>query len=67
MSGGDARRGLIANAAGGLAGLGIAAALTWRMTDPPGGASFTPPFQIALGAHPREAKADGSRDVVARS
>ncbi|MGO9838942.1 MAG: hypothetical protein ACLP1X_32575 [Polyangiaceae bacterium] len=48
LGGGDARHGLIANAAGGLAGLGIAAALTWNMTDPPMSASWTPPFQFAL-------------------
>jgi hypothetical protein len=48
LGGGDARHGLIANAAGGLAGLGIAAALTWNMTDPPMSASWTPPFQFSL-------------------
>lgn len=48
LGGGDARHGLIANAAGGLAGIGIAAALTWNMTDAPGAASWAPPFQFAL-------------------
>jgi hypothetical protein len=41
--------GLIANAAGGLAGLALAAALTGGMSDPPGAASWTPPFQLAVG------------------
>ena len=44
----DPRHGLIANAVGGLAGLGIAAALTGSMTDPPGTASWTPPFQLTV-------------------
>jgi hypothetical protein len=48
LGGGDARHGLIANAAGGLAGIGVAAALTWNMTDSPGAASWVPPFQLAF-------------------
>ncbi len=44
----DPRHGLIANAVGGLAGLGIAAALTGSMTDPPSTASWTPPFQLTV-------------------
>jgi len=48
LGGGDARHGLIANAAGGLAGIGIAAALTWNLTDPAGMASWAPPFQLAF-------------------
>ncbi|HTB71896.1 MAG TPA: hypothetical protein VK762_01570 [Polyangiaceae bacterium] len=42
------RHGLIANAVGGLAGLGLAAALTGNMSDPPGTASWTPPFQLTV-------------------
>jgi hypothetical protein len=45
----DPRHGLIANAVGGLAGIGLAAALTANMTDGPGTASWVPPFQIAVG------------------
>jgi hypothetical protein len=44
----EPRHGLIANAVGGLAGLGIAAALTANMTDSPGTASWTPPFQLTV-------------------
>ena len=44
----EPRHGLIANAVGGLAGLGLAAALTGSMTDPPGTASWTPPFQVSV-------------------
>ena len=44
----DPRHGLIANAVGGLAGLGLAAALTANMSDPPGTASWTPPFQLTV-------------------
>ncbi len=44
----DPRHGLIANAVGGLAGLGLAAALTANMTDSPGTAAWTPPFQLAV-------------------
>jgi len=42
------RHGLIANAVGGLGGLALAAALTGNMSDPPGAASWVPPFQIAV-------------------
>ncbi len=49
IGGGDPRHGLVANAVGGLAGLGIAAALTANMTDGPSTASWTPPFQIGFG------------------
>jgi hypothetical protein len=45
----DPRHGLIANAVGGLAGIGIAAALTANMTDAMGTASFVPPFHLAVG------------------
>jgi hypothetical protein len=48
----EPRHGLIANAVGGLAGLGIAAALTANMTDGPGAASWSPPFQLAVGPSP---------------
>ncbi len=44
----DPRHGLIANAVGGLAGLGLAAALTANMVDPPGTASWTPPFNLSV-------------------
>jgi hypothetical protein len=48
----DPRHGLIANAVGGLAGIGLAAALTANMTDSAGTNSWTPPFQIAVGPSP---------------
>jgi hypothetical protein len=48
----DPRHGLIANAVGGLAGIGLAAALTANMTDGPGTASWAPPFQLAVGPTP---------------
>jgi hypothetical protein len=44
----DARHGLIVNSLGGLVGLGVAAALTANMTDS-NSASWTPPFQLAVG------------------
>jgi hypothetical protein len=44
----DPRHGLIANAVGGLAGIGLAAALTANMTDS-STASWLPPFQLAVG------------------
>jgi hypothetical protein len=48
----DPRHGLIANAAGGLAGLAIGAVLTANLTDPPGTAAWKPPFQVAVGPTP---------------
>jgi hypothetical protein len=45
----DPRHGLIANAVGGLAGIGLAAAFTANMTDSPTTASWLPPFQLAVG------------------
>jgi hypothetical protein len=48
----EPRHGLIANAVGGLAGLGLAAALTANMTDGPGTASWTPPFQVSVSPSP---------------
>jgi hypothetical protein len=45
----DPRHGMIANAVGGLAGLALAAVFTANITDSPGSASWTPPFQIAVG------------------
>jgi hypothetical protein len=48
----EPRHGLIANAVGGLAGLGLAAALTANMTDAPGAASWTPPFQVSVSPSP---------------
>ncbi len=48
VGGGDPRHGLVANAVGGLAGLGIATALTANMTDGPATASWSPPFQVAF-------------------
>jgi hypothetical protein len=48
IGGGNARHGLIANAVGGLAGIGVAAALTAGMTDSPSTAAWTPPFQLAV-------------------
>jgi hypothetical protein len=47
LGGGEARHGLIANAVGGLAGIGVAAALTANMTDS-GTSSWTPPFHLAI-------------------
>jgi hypothetical protein len=48
----DPRHGLIANAVGGLAGIGLAAALTANMVDSPGTASWMPPFQVGVGPTP---------------
>jgi hypothetical protein len=51
----DPRHGLIANAVGGLAGIGLAAALTANMTDSGASASaapWTPPFQVTVGPTP---------------
>src|ERR1019366_8161016 len=48
----EPRHGLIANAAGGLAGLSLAAALTANMTDSPGTASWAPPFQVSVSPSP---------------
>ncbi len=48
----DMHHGLIANAVGWLAGLGLAAALTANMTDPPDAAAWVPPFQLAIGPTP---------------
>jgi hypothetical protein len=52
VNGGEIRHGLIANAVGGLAGLTIATLLTYSMSDPPGTAAFTPPFQLAVAPAP---------------
>src|SRR6185312_9458873 len=48
----DARHGLIANAVGGLAGIAVALALTGNMSDPPGTAAWTPPFQLTIAPAP---------------
>jgi len=48
IGGGPAYHGLIANSLGGLAGLGLAAALTANLTDPPGTASWEPPFHLTI-------------------
>jgi hypothetical protein len=45
----EPRHGLIANAVGGLAGIGLAAALTANMTDDGATTSWMPPFQLAVG------------------
>ena len=42
------RHGLFVNALGGLAGLSIGAVLSANMTDPPGTASWTPPFNLSV-------------------
>ena len=42
----DAHHGMIANAVGGLAGLGLAAALTANMSDT--AKAWVPPFQIGV-------------------
>jgi hypothetical protein len=52
VNGGEVRHGLIANAVGGLAGLTIATLLTYGMSDAPGTAAFTPPFQLAVSPAP---------------
>jgi len=44
----NARHGLIANSLGGLAGIGVAAALTANMTDSPSASKWMPPFQLAV-------------------
>jgi hypothetical protein len=48
-SGDNTHHGMIANAVGGLAGLAIAAVLTGNLSDPPGTAAWTPPFQLGVG------------------
>jgi hypothetical protein len=48
IGGGQAQHGLIANSLGGLAGLGIAAALTANLQDSPTTASWVPPFNLAV-------------------
>jgi hypothetical protein len=52
VGGGEAQHGLIANAIGGLAGLGIAALLTANLQDPPSTGSWTPPFTVAVSPNP---------------
>jgi hypothetical protein len=47
-SGENVHHGMIANAAGGLAGLAIAAVLTANMSDGPNAAAWVPPFQLAV-------------------
>jgi hypothetical protein len=44
----DPRHGLIANALGGLAGVGVAAVLTAKWKDPGNAEAWTPPFQVAV-------------------
>ncbi|HEY8089157.1 MAG TPA: hypothetical protein VIF09_14965 [Polyangiaceae bacterium] len=44
----DPRHGLIANAIGGVAGLGIATVLTLHWKEPATADGWTPPFQVAL-------------------
>ena len=49
----DPRHGLIANGVGGLAGIGVAAALTANMKDPDQTSKvWTPPFQLGLAPTP---------------
>jgi hypothetical protein len=52
VGGGQAQHGLIANAIGGLAGLGIAALLTANLQDPPSTGAWTPPFTVAVSPNP---------------
>jgi hypothetical protein len=52
-SGDEWRRGMIANAVGGMAGLAIAAVLTANSSDNPGQGSWMPPFQLAVAPTPR--------------
>ena len=52
----EVKRGLVANALGGLAGAGIAGALTWDLRDPedaPRAGHWKPPFDIAVLPAPR--------------
>jgi hypothetical protein len=52
----DPKRGLVVNALAGLAGAGIAGALTWELKDPDDsprqGKIWKPPFDISLGPAP---------------
>jgi hypothetical protein len=48
----DPRHGLIANALGGLAGIGVGAALTFRSRDPDQVSTWKPPFQVGLAPSP---------------
>ncbi len=48
----DPRHGLVANALGGLAGIGVAAALTANMKDPDQASSWLPPFQVGITPTP---------------
>jgi hypothetical protein len=52
LGGGEAQHGLIATSLTGLAGLGLAAALTANLTDAPGSGSWKPPFQIGVAPSP---------------
>ncbi len=52
----EVKRGMIANALGGLAGAGIAGAMTWDLQDPedaPRSAKWKPPFDVAILPAPR--------------
>ena len=52
INGGQAQHGLIANALGGLAGLGLAAALTANLQDSPSAKGWAPPFNVAVTPNP---------------
>jgi hypothetical protein len=52
LGGGQAQHGLIATSLTGLAGLGVAAALTANLQDPAGSSAWKPPFQIGLAPGP---------------
>jgi hypothetical protein len=52
----DAKHGFIGPALGGLAGVGLAGALTWDLKDPedrPRAQTFKPPFDISIAPTPR--------------
>ena len=48
----DVHHGMIANGLGGLAGVGVAAAVTANMKDAPSAKAWTPPFQLGLAPAP---------------
>jgi hypothetical protein len=52
VNGGQAQHGLIANALGGIAGLGLAAVLTANLQDSPSTASWAPPFSVGVAPNP---------------
>ena len=50
----DWKHGLVANSLGGIAGIAVAGALSWNMTDSAGTAKvFNPPFQLGMAPAPQ--------------